>query len=139
MDATILLFLIITAILAIALCACVFLLLHGRRYRKHEKYEAFRIDGDKILILAGVPKTFSIDTIEKIIFSNRTAPRSLSYYGTLQVLLKNGNRSRLFQFRGDVYFKKPRYYGYTQEEIDQTIAMLMNELEKHAIPCSMEQ
>jgi|SRR3712207_206536 len=101
--------------------------------KRENKYDVFRISENQLTILAGIPVTYSLDTVEELTFS-KMRNRYGGCTGIIRVIKKNGHKSRPFLFDSSVYYKKFVINSF-EEDINLTIIALMEELKRYRIPC----
>ncbi len=99
--------------------------------KRENKYDVFDISENKLTILAGIPVTYSLDTIEELTFSKMRG-RYGGYTGIIRVIKTNGHKSRPFLFDSSVYYKK-FIFTSSEKDINLTILALMEELKEHRI------
>lgn len=100
-----------------------------------EKYNVFKISGNQLTVLAGIPVTYDMDEIERITFSAVRGGRSSSHSGVMRVVTIGGKKSRPFLFDSSV-IKRKFVFSSSKQDIEQAIQYLTAELEQHHIRCS---
>lgn len=100
-----------------------------------ERYDVFKISENQLTVLAGIPVTYEIDTIESITFSAMKARRSSSYTGIMRIVKANGKKSRPFLFDSSAC-KKKFVLASSKQDIEEAIQYLMSELQRYNIRCS---
>ncbi|MCI7681237.1 MAG: hypothetical protein MSP55_03310 [Fusobacterium necrophorum] len=124
-------FLFYMAVAAIVLISS--LLIIKNIVKRENKYDVFHISENQLTILAGIPVTYSIDTIEELTFSKMRGKYG-GYTDIIRVIKTNGHKSRPFLFDGSAYYKKFMFLS-SEKDIDLAIIALMKELKKYRIPC----
>lgn len=97
-------------------------------------FDVFQISGSSFTVFTGVPVTYDMSDIEKIIFSVQRGRRNTSYTGIMRIVKANGKKSRPFLFDSSVY-KKKLVLSSSKQEIEEAIKYLMSKLKAHSIPC----
>lgn len=121
----------------IILCFCgltlILLFKNNLNYREYNKYEVIILEDDSLIVLAGIPQTFKMDEVESVAFRLCYNIRAGGFYGTLRIHLKNGKKSRLFQFHKTIYQNNNRVPLDREDDINQAINALIAKLEAHHI------
>jgi len=124
------------AVSILAIIFAVFMLIKRKNISTNvDKYDVFTVSGNQLTVLAGLPVTYEIDTIEKITFSVQRDRRGSTYVGIMRIIKANGKKSRPFFFDSSVC-KKKFVLVNSRQDIEQAIEYLTIELKRYHIRCS---
>ena len=101
-------------------------------------YDIFSISDGKLTIQAAVPISYPLEDIERVEFSRFATTKSgfTNFAGQLRIIKKNGKSSRSYLFDSSVLCQK-MVGKSSKEEIEESIQLLMEKLERHGIPTRM--
>ena len=101
-------------------------------------YDIFSISDGKLTIQAAVPISYPLEDIERVEFSSFATTKSgfTNFAGQLRIIKKNGKSSRSYLFDSSVLCQK-MVGKSSKEEIEESIQLLMEKLERHGIPTRM--
>lgn len=121
-----------TVVLLVILTAAGVIFVAITRNRNGRMWDVFYFNesGD-LVVNAGIPVTYRVSDIERILLSWRSRRGYLS--GTLQVVKTNGRKSRIFFFDASANRKKVVFIS-KKEEIEAVIYNLADKLDAHYIP-----
>lgn len=101
-----------------------------------QSYDVYTVYDNRLTVLAGIPVTYALDEIREITFTAAKAPRSMSVYnGIMRIVKTNGKKSLPFMFNSSVCAKKT-VLASSRQDIEDTIAYLMDDLRRYHIRCS---
>ena len=104
--------------------------------RGEQKYDVFMVEGNELVILAGIPVRYRINDIETVTFSNVLGKYG-SFVGIMKIKKKDGIFGRSFRFDASAYHKK-FVLSSTQEEIDLATENLMEQLRSYGVDCKKD-
>ena len=97
-----------------------------------EPYAVFKVVGNQLTILAGLPVTYDLGMVEQVTFSAVRGRRGSSYTGIMRVVKTNGKKSRPFIFDSSSYKKKTVWVN-SKQDIEAAIIYLTDELSAYSI------
>ena len=102
-----------------------------------ERYKLLYFKDDQVSIGIGlVRRTYKLKDIREVRFSKGKQFRSMgSWASRMKICKVNGKTSRWIEFDGTVYYKKMVYIS-SEEIIDKSIDILMNEFRSRGIQCN---
>ena len=101
-------------------------------------YDVCLISDGKLTIQAAFPISYPLEDIERVEFSRFATTKSgfTNFAGQLRIIKKNGKSSRSYLFDSSVLCQK-MVGKSSKEEIEESIQLLMEKLERHGIPTRM--
>ncbi len=96
-----------------------------------KRYDIFEIEGNEMVVLAGIPVRYRLNDIEIVTFSNDMGSYG-SFVGVMNIKKKDAMFGRRFLFDASTYYKK-FVLTSTREEIDLATDLLIEKLKGHGI------
>ena len=97
-----------------------------------EPYAVFKVEGNQLTVLAGLPVIYDLGMVEQVTFSAVRGRRGSSYTGILRVVKTNGRKSRPFIFDSSCYKKKTVWVN-SKQDIEAAIIYLTDKLSVYGI------
>ena len=126
-------FMIVPSIILLIVATVIFVKVLGQGSKR---YDIFEIEGNEMVVLAGIPVRYRINDIETVTFSN-VLGRYGSFVGIMKIKKKDGIFGRSFRFDASAYHKK-FVLSSTQEEIDLATENLMEQLRSYGVDCKKD-
>ena len=124
-------------LVAIAVVFAIYNLSIIRSMPPEERYKLLYFKDAQVSIGIGlVKRTFKLSDIREVRFAKGKQFRSMgSWSGRMQICKLNGKTSRWIDFDGTIYYKKMVYIT-SEEIIDKSIDLLMNEFQSRGVRCT---